>query len=100
MLKTLVCCTNLDLKIEFLKPYNLTMSINLSAEAAQLSVRYRHMKVRISEHQDVSPITSKRAKGTLSTSVRADMLICDHKVAWEDLLIIGRESNRYLLETK
>ena len=48
MLKTLVCCTNLDLKIEFLKPYNLTMSINLSAEAAQLPVRYRHMKVRIS----------------------------------------------------
>ena len=98
MLKTLVCCTNLDLKIEFLNPYNLTMSINLSAEAAHLPVRYRHMKVRISEHQDVSPITSKR--GTLSTSVRADMLICDHKVAWEDLFIIGRESNHYLLEIK
>ena len=28
----------LDLKIVFLKPYNLTLSINLSAEAAQLHI--------------------------------------------------------------
>ena len=57
------------------------------------------MKVRVSEHQGVSPRTGKRVKGTLSTSVR-DMLDCDHTVAWEDFSIIGRESNHYLLETK
>ena len=58
------------------------------------------MKVRVSEHQDVSPRTGKRVKGTLSTSVRDHMLDCDHTVAWEDFSIIGRESNHYLLETK
>ena len=61
---------------------------------------YRHMKVQVSEHQDVSPRTSKPVKGTLSTSVRDHMLNCDHTVAWEDFSITGRESNHYLLETK
>ena len=58
------------------------------------------MKVRVSEHQRVSPKTGKRVKGTLSTSVSDHMLDCDHTVAWEDFSIIGRESNHYLLETK
>ena len=58
------------------------------------------MKVRVSEHQGVSPGTVKRIKGTLSTSVRDHMLNCDHTVAWEDFSIIGRESNHHLLETK
>ena len=26
--------------------------------------------------------------------------ICDHTISWEELSIIGRESNHYLLETK
>ena len=58
------------------------------------------MKVRVSEHQGVSPRTGKRVKGTLSTSVRDHMLDCDHIVAWEGFSIIGRESNHYLLEIK
>ena len=61
---------------------------------------YRHMKVRVSEHQGMSPRTGKRVKSTLSTSVRDHMIDCDHRVAWEDFSIIGRESNHYLLETK
>ena len=58
------------------------------------------MKVRVSEHQVVSPRTGKRVKGTLSTSVRDHILDCDHIIAWEDFFIINRESNHYLLETK
>ena len=50
------------------------------------------MKVRVSEHQCVSPKRGKQVKGTLSTSMRNHMLDCDH--------IIRRESNHYLLETK
>ena len=90
----------------FLKPYNLTLSINLSAEAAQLPITvkptdiYIHMKVRVSEHQSVSPRTGKRVKVMLSMSGRDHMLDCDHIVAWEDFSIIDRESNRYLLETR
>ena len=41
----------------------------------------RHMKVRVSEHQSVSPRNGKPIKGTLSTSVRDHMYICDHQVA-------------------
>ena len=60
------------------------------------------MKVRVSEHQGVSPRTGrtgKQVKGTLFTSVRDHMLDCDHRVGWEDLSIIGRE-NHDLLEIK
>ena len=48
------------------------------------------MKIRVSEHQGVSPRTGKRVKGTLSTSGRDHMLDCDHTVACEDFSIIGR----------
>ena len=62
-----------------------------SCAASYYGKTYRHMKVRISEHQGVSPRTGKRVKGTLSTSVRDHMLNCNHTVAWEDFSIIGRE---------
>ena len=58
------------------------------------------MKVQVSEHHCVSPRTGKRGKDTLSTSVRAHKLNCNHTVAWEYFSIIGRESSHYLLETK
>ena len=61
---------------------------------------YRHMKVRVSKLQGVSPRTGKRVTGTLSASVRDHMLDCDHRVAWEYFSIIGRESNHHLLERK
>ena len=61
---------------------------------------YGYIKARVSELQGVSSRTGKRVKVTLSTSMRDLMLNCDHTVAWEDLPIIGRESNHYLLETK
>ena len=51
------------------------------------------MKVRVAEHQGVSPRTGrtgKQVKGTLSTSVRDHMLDCDHRVTWEDFSIIGQ----------
>ena len=71
-----------------------------SCKASYYGKTYRHMKVRVSEHQGVSPRTGKRVKGTLSTSVRDHMLNCDHTVAWEDFSITGREPNQYLLGTK
>ena len=38
----------------------------------------RHMKVRVPEHQDVSPRTCKQVKSTLSTWLRDHMLNCNH----------------------
>ena len=61
-----------------------------SCTASYYSKTYRHMKVRVLEHQGVS----------LSTSVRDHMLNCDHTVAWKDFSIIRKEANHYFLETE
>ena len=72
-----------------------------SCTASYYGKTYRHMKVRVSEHQGAPPkIIGKHVKGTLSTSVSDHMLDCGHTVAWEDFSIIVRESSYYLLETK
>ena len=51
-----------------------------SCTASYYGKTYRHMKVRISEHQVVSPRTGKRVKGTLSASVRDHMLNSNRNV--------------------
>ena len=71
-----------------------------SCTASYIGKTYTHFKVRVSEHQGVSPRTGKPVKGTLSTSVRDHMLVCDHKVMHEDFKFLVNESNRYLLELK
>ena len=71
-----------------------------SCTASYIGKTYRHFKVRVSEHQGVSPRTGKPVKGTLSASVMDHMLVCDHKVVHEDFKFLGNESNRYLLELK
>ena len=58
---------------------------------------FRHLRVRVSEHQGVSLRTAKIVKGTLSTSVYDHMLECDHKVTWDDFKVLGRKSNNWLL---
>ena len=62
-------------------------------EAAQfpITVKLTDMKVRVSEHQGVSPRTGKQVKGMLSTSARDHMLNCGDTVGREDFSIIGRE---------
>ena len=77
--------------------YNFTCR---SCNASYIGKTFRHMKVRVSEHQGVSPRTGKHLKGTLSTSVRNHMLDCNHVVAWDDFKVLGRESNHWLLEIK
>ena len=61
---------------------------------------FRHMKIRVSEHQGVSQRTGKLLKGNLSTYVRDHMLKCEHKVDWVDFKILGKEYNHFLLDTK
>ena len=77
--------------------YNFTCR---SCNASNAGKTFRHMKVRVSEHQGLSPRTGKHLKGTLSTSVRDHMLDCNHMVAWDDFKVLGRESNHWLLEIK
>ena len=69
-----------------------------SCTASYIGKTYRLFKVRVSEHQGVSPRTGKPVKGTLSTSIRNHMLACDPKVVQEDFKFLGNESNRYKKE--
>ena len=71
-----------------------------SCTASYIGKTYRHFKVRVSEHQGLSPRTGRPVKGTLSTSVNDHMLVCDHKVVHEDFKFLGKESGRYFLELK
>ena len=70
-----------------------------SCNAAYIGKTFRHMKVRVTEHQLVSPRTGKHLKGTLSTSVRDHMLDCNHVKYWGGSLIVGfwRLRSVYLL---
>ena len=46
-------------------------------------------KVRVPKNQGVSPRTGNPVKGTLSSSVRDVMLVCDDKVVDEDFKVSG-----------
>ena len=86
--------------LRFCQIYNFTCG---SCNASYIGKIFRHMKVRVSEHQGVSPRTGQHLKGTLSTSVRDHMLDCNHVVAWDDFKKLGREFgslNHWLLEIK
>lgn len=48
------------------------------------------MKVGVAEYKSVSPRTRNPVKGALLTSVRDQILICNHQVAWEDFRVLGR----------
>ena len=71
-----------------------------SCNASYIGKTFRYMKVRVSEHQGVSPRTGNHLKEILSTSVRDHKLDCNHIVAWDDFKVLGRESNHWLLEIK
>ena len=71
-----------------------------SGSASYTGKTFRHLKVRVSGHQGVSPRTDKIVKGTLSTSVRDHMVQCDHIVTRDDFKVLGRESNHWHLEFK
>ena len=83
--------------ILFLKMLFLNLG---SCNALYIGKTFRHMKIRVPEHQGVSPRTGKHLKGTLSTSVKDHMLDYNHIVAWHDFKILGRESNHWLVEIR
>ena len=89
-----------DVVPEPLRSFQIDNSTCGSCSASYIGKTFRHMKVRVSEHQGVSPRTGKHLKRTLSTSVRDHILDCNHVVAWNDFKILGRESNHWLLEIK
>ena len=71
-----------------------------SCNASYTGKTFKHIKFRVSEHQGLSPRTGKHLKEILSTSVRDHMLDCNLMVAWDDIKVLERESNHWLLEIK
>ena len=69
-----------------------------SCTVSYISTTYRYFKLRVSEHHGVSPRTGKPVKGTLATSVKNHILVCDHKVVHQDFKFLDNESDRFLLE--
>ena len=69
-----------------------------SCTASYIGDAYMHIKKRVSKHHKVSPRTRKPVRGPLSTSVTDHILISDHIAAWEDFKILGRNSNKFILE--
>ena len=112
-IKTTTFHFNISIVTSFYNLYNLCSWTSTFLPNLQFYVRklqcfiasytgktFRHMKVRVSEHQGLSPQTGKPLKGTFSTSVRDHMLDCTHVVAWDDFTVLGRKSNHWLLEIK
>ena len=88
----------LVLKMLFLNLYVLAKFFTCgSCNASYIAKTFRHMKIRVSERQGVSPRAGKHLK---ETSVRDHMLDCNHLVAWDDFKVLERESNHWLLEIK
>ena len=58
------------------------------------------MKVRVSEHQGVSPRTGKKLKGTLLTSMRDHVFDSNYLVDWNDRNEFWRESKHFRLGIK
>ena len=89
-----------DFVPEILRSSLICQFLCVRCTASYIDQTYRHFKVRVSEHQGVSPRTGKSVKGTLSTSVKDHMLVCDHKLGHNDFKFLRNESSRYLLELK
>ena len=70
-----------DVVPESLRSFQICNFMCGSCNASYIGKSFRHMKVRVLEHQGVSPRTGKHLKGTLSTSLRDHMLDCNHIVA-------------------
>ena len=77
--------------------YNFTWG---SYNTSYIGKTFTHMKIRVSEHQEVSPRTGKHLQGILSTTVRDHMLDCIHKVARDEFKLLWRASNHWRLEIK
>ena len=104
IIKTRLTKTSNTLKSSFLfknfVPGTLRSSFNYKLSCGSYADSYvgktfRHFKVRVSEHQSVSPRTIKPIKGTLSTSVMDHMLAFERKEVHEDFKFLGIKFSSY-----
>ena len=73
-----------------------------SCNASYIGQTKRHLKVRLSEHLGVSPLTGKRSHRTTGhlTAVQEHSLTCDHLVHYDNFSVLGHAQSTFLLEHK
>ena len=60
----------------------------------------RHLKIRSGEHGGISPLTFKKAKPSVESSIRDHLLFCNHDPSFEGFTILAQGTNKFLLEIK
>ena len=61
---------------------------------------YRHLSVRYGEHSGVSHLTGKKSKSRKSTTVKVQMLFCDHVVSIDDFKILASSDSDFHVKAK
>ena len=86
-------------------PYDLISCVVYNFKCGRCNSSYygetdRHLKVRSGEHIDISPLTFKKVKPKVESSVRDHLMFCDHSPSFDDFTILAHGSNKFLLEIK
>ena len=59
-----------------------------------------HLKVRSGEHIGISPLTFKKVKPLVESSIRDHLLFCNHDPSFDDFTVLAQGTNKFLLEIK
>ena len=60
----------------------------------------RRLKIRSGEHICISPWTFKKVKPSAKSSIRDQVLFCNHDPSFDDFIILAQGTNKFLLEIK
>ena len=61
--------------------------------------RVKHLNVKIGEHIGISPLTKKKVEPK-DSAVRDHLLLCNHSPSFENLSLLTKENEKFLLELK
>ena len=59
-----------------------------------------HLSVRVSENSGVSPLTGKKLKSKKSTTLKSNMLFCDHTASIDDFKILATSHSDFHVKVK
>ena len=86
-------------------PYDLVSCVVYKFQCGKSNFSYygesdRHLKVRSGEHIGISPLTFKKVKPSVESSVRDHLLFCNLEPSFYDFTILAHGTNKFLLEIK
>ena len=86
-------------------PYDLISCVVYKFQCGRCNASYygktdRHLKVRSGENIGISPLTFKKVKPSVESSIRDHLLFCNHEPSFDDFTILAQGTNKLLLEIK